>query len=146
MAVTFLTFNSFMGHLGGARIDIDSDTFKAVLTNVAPVQATDDELADITQIANGNGYTTGGVALTSVTWTEASAGVWEFSSANFEWEASAGSIGPFRYVPIYSDTSTGDLLVGYYDFGSALTIPNGSFFRLEVGADGHVRFGVGTIS
>jgi hypothetical protein len=146
MAVTFQIFDSFMGHLGGGRINLETDTFKAVLTNTAPVKATNTQLSDITQIANGNGYTTGGVALTSVAWTAPTAGVWRFTSANFEWNASGGAIGPFRYVPIYSDTSTNDKLVGWFDFGSAITIPDGSFFRVELGANGIVRWGVGVIS
>ena len=146
MAVTFQTYNAFMGNLGNGNIDLDSDTFKAALTNAAPTPATDDELADVTQIANGFGYVTGGVALTAITWTEVTPGVWEFTSADFEWEAAGGSVGPFRYVPIYSDTSTGDKLVGWFDFGSALTIPDGSFFRVEIGANGIIRWGIGTIS
>ena len=140
MALDFLYVNSFMGHLGGGRIDLDSDTFKAVLTNTAPVANTTVNLADITQISNGNGYTTGGVTLTSVTWTEVSAGVWEFDSADFEWIASGGAIGPFRYIAIYSDTSASDRVCGWYDFGSAVTIPNGGTFRVMPGAQGHMRF------
>jgi hypothetical protein len=147
MAVTFALFDSFFGNVGGGRIDLDTDTFKAMLTNTAPSISADDELADITQISNGNGYTTGGVTLTSVTWTEPdSNGVWKFASANFQWSASGGSIGPFRYIPIYSDTSTGDKLVGRYDFGSELTIPDGSVFEVEIGTDGIIRFGVGTLA
>lgn len=147
MALDFIPFDSFMGHLGGGRIDLDSDTFKAVLTNTAPDAATDEDLGDITQIANGNGYTTGGVTLGSVTWTEPSPGVWQFDSADFEWENAGGApMAEFQYVAIYSDTSAGDLLVGYYDFGSGLTVPVGAIFRMQPGADGHIRFGEGTIS
>lgn len=39
--------------------DFDAHTFKVALTNTAPL-ATNTVLADITQIAGTNGYTTGG--------------------------------------------------------------------------------------
>jgi hypothetical protein len=145
MAVAFVLFNSLMGDVGAGSINLSTDTFKAVLSNTAPV-ASNTVLANITQISNGFGYTTGGVTLASVAWTHSGSGIWKFASANFEWNASGGSIGPFRYVPIYSDTSASDKLVGWFDFGSALTIPDGSFFRVEIGANGIVRFGPGTIS
>lgn len=145
MAVTFQLYQSFFGYSQTAVINLSTDTFKAVLTNSAPNLATHTALADVTQIANGNGYTTGGVALTSVSYA-ASGIYWKWTSANFEWTASGGSIGPFRYVPIYSDTSTSDRLVGMFDFGSSLTIPDGSVFRVEIGANGIVRFGTGTLT
>ena len=58
---TFTLFDEFIFSLGGSDIDLDSDTFKAVLSNSAPSAANNTVLTDITQIANGNGYTTGGV-------------------------------------------------------------------------------------
>lgn len=135
---TFTFFHEFKNNLGNGAIDLDSHTFKAVLSNTAPVVGTDDELADVTQIANGNGYTTGGVTLTSVTWSETGAGlgVWRFNAADFTWTASGGSIGPFQYIEIYDDTSTGDKLVGYYDYGAPITITDGNAFTVDIGTNG----------
>lgn len=135
---TFTFFHEFKKFLGDGTIDLDSHTFKAVLTNTAPTVATDDELADITEIANGVGYLTGGVALTSVTWLETGAGlgVWRWNAADFTWTASGGNIGPFRYIVIYDDTATGDPLVGYYDYGTNLTITDGNAFTVDIGANG----------
>ena len=48
--------------------DFDAHTFKVVLTNSAPVN-TNTVLANITQISNGNGYTTGGTATSMSTST-----------------------------------------------------------------------------
>ena len=47
MATAFTKFHEFIGNLGLARINMSTDTFKAVLTNTAPTAASDDELADI---------------------------------------------------------------------------------------------------
>lgn len=135
---TFTFFHEFKKYLGDGTIDLDTHTFKAVLTNTAPTAATDDQLADITQIANGNGYLTGGVALASVTWTETGAGlgVWRWNAADFTWTASGGSIGPFRYVIFYDDTAAGDELVGYLDYGTNLTVTDGNAFTVDIGTSG----------
>jgi hypothetical protein len=133
-------FHEFKRYLGDGTIDLDTHAFKAVLTNTAPTAGTDTVLANITQIANGFGYTTGGVALTSVTWTESGAGtgIWIWSAADFSWTASGGSIGPFRYVVIYDDTPTSpaDPLVCSIDYGSAITITDGNSFVGDIGASG----------
>lgn len=138
---TFTLFHEFIFNLGGSDIDLDSDTFKAVLSNSAPSAANNTVLADITQIANGNGYLTGGVTLASVTWLETGAGtgIWQWSAADFTWTASGGSIATFQYVAIYDDTSASDKLVGYLDYGSALNITNGNSFTVDVGASGIFR-------
>lgn len=141
---TSVLFHEAMFNIGSGLIDLDSHSFKAVLSNVAPVQATGSLLADITQIANGNGYTTGGVALTSVTYTESGAGtgIWVWTSADFSWTASGGSMADFRYVVIYDDTAAGDPLVLYIDYGSTLTITSGSTFTADVQTAGLARFTV----
>jgi hypothetical protein len=134
---TFTLYHEFKNNVANGAIDLDSHTFKAVLASDAPVAASDDELADVTQVANGFGYTTGGVTLTP-TWAETGAGtgVWRFSVSDFSWTASGGTIGPFRYIVIYSDTSTGDKLVGYLDYGADLSLPDGNIFTVDVGASG----------
>lgn len=144
---TFTLVDEFIYNQGNGAIDLDSHTFKAFLSNTTFDDAVVDEYADITEIANGNGYTTGGQALTSVTWAETGAGtgIWQWTAADFSWTASGGSI-VFRYVLIYSDTSTGDKLVGYWDAGASTTIPNGFIFTMDIGASGIFRAGPGTIS
>ena len=136
MASTFTLFNSFAGKVGDGTIDLDTHTFKVALTNSAPV-ATNTVLANITQISAGNGYTTGGVTLTGVAWTEPSAGTWRFDSNDFSFTASGGTMATFRYIVIYSDTAASDDLVGYYDHGTAVSLPDGSSYSFTVAADGH---------
>lgn len=68
------------------------------------------------EIANGNGYTTGGIALTSVALSMAS-GVVKFTSAAAVWTASGGSIPAWRYGVIYQDTTVNGKvkpLLGYF--------------------------------
>lgn len=108
-----------------------TDTVKAVLHSDAPVVATDDELADLTQVT-GTGYTSGGEDMqndgsrTGATFTA--------TGVDIVWTASAGDWGAFRYVSPYDDTSTGDVLINSWDYGSNVTLGNGETFTLDLGA------------
>lgn len=133
---TFIHFDEFLGELGKATHNLSTNTLKMALTNSAPTADTYDELADVTQIANGNGYTTGGTTLTTVTWVETGAGtgIWRLSSDDVVFTASGGSIAAFRYGVLYNDTSTNDKLIGYLDYGSSVTITVGNTFTFDVNA------------
>lgn len=115
--------------------NFSADTFKLALTNTAPVAGTDEVLASITEIATAGGYTAGGYTLDGVTLSEAS-GVAKVVITDETITASGASVGPFRYLVIYNDTPTSpaDPLIGYYDYGSALTLAAGE--SLSVDFDG----------
>jgi len=144
---SFVLFDDFGYELGRGTHQLHAHTFKAVLVAAAnaPAQASNAVLADITQISNGNGYTTGGATIT-MAWAETSggSGVWRFgnSSSDCTWTASGGSIGPFRYVVIYNDTPTSpaDPLVGYLDYGSDVTVTTGNTFTVDAGTNGFFEF------
>jgi hypothetical protein len=127
-------FFDFAEQLCKAKHDFSSHTFKVALTNTAPSTA-NTILADITQISASGGYTAGaggGYALDSVTLTETS-GVAKITIADEVITATGGSIGPFRYLVIYNDTQTSpaDALVGWYDYGSAITLADGESLTLD---------------
>lgn len=122
---SFTKFQDFVDQLGRGVHNFGSHTFKLALTNSAPV-ATNTILTDITQISTGGGYTSGaggGYTLTGVTWAEAS-GTAKLTITDLVITATGASVGPFRYLVIYNDTATSpaDALIGWYDYGSALTL------------------------
>jgi hypothetical protein len=47
--------------------------------------------------------------------------------------ASSGTVGPFRYVVIYNDdpTSPADPLIGWYDYGSDVTLQDTETFTID---------------
>jgi len=104
-------------------------TFKLALTNVAP-QAANAVLADLTQIAATGGYVAGGVVLDSVVLSETS-GTAKVVIADEVIAASGGAVGPFRYAVVYNDTATNKPLVGYYDYGSAITLNDGETLTVD---------------
>jgi hypothetical protein len=105
---------------------------KAAIHTDAPTVATDDELADLTQIT-GTGYTAGGEdiqnGMTEASGTATMTGtdvVWTAGAA--DWTATA------RYVSIHNDTSTTDKLLGSWDYGSTFAVGNGETFTVDFGA------------
>ena len=128
---TFNKFNSFVEALAEKKHDLGADTLKVALTNSAP-SASNTVLADITQISNGNGYTTGGTAAT-ISSSAQSSGTYKLVLADVVFTAS-GSMGPFRYVVLYNDTAANDELIGWYDYGSAITLASGETFTVDFDA------------
>jgi hypothetical protein len=121
-----VTFDCFQLDLGLGKHNFASHTLKFCLTNSAPVQATDDELADITQVSLTN---LGGTHTISVTsWTE-TAGVANLVVGDVDETASA-DVGPFRWIVVYNDTTSGKPLIGYIDLGSSQTIASTKHLEL----------------
>lgn len=115
-----------------------SDSFKVALSNSAPNAATHTVFADITEISAGNGYTAGGNAATTSTSSQSS-GTFKLVLADpATWTASGGSMATFRYVILYDDTLAGDPLVGWWDYGSALTLGVGETFTVDLSASNGV--------
>ena len=107
------------------------DTFRAVIHSDAPVVATDDELADLTQIT-GTGYTAGGEDIQNN--STRSGGTVTMTAVDVVWTAGASDWTAGRYVSIHDDTSTTDRLMNSYDYGSNFTLLNGETFTLDFGA------------
>jgi len=123
-------FQDFSDQLIRGVHDFDANTFKVALTNSAPV-ATNTILSDITQIASGGGYTTGG-ATTTITVSETS-GTTTVSGTEVQWTGSGGGMATFRYAVLYNDSSTSpaDALIAWFDYGSGVTVAAGETFTLK---------------
>jgi hypothetical protein len=104
---------------------------KAVLHSDAPTLATDDELADLTQVT-GTGYTAGGDD-TGNGMTEAG-GTATWTAADHTWTATAADWIAARYFSHHNDTSTGNKLLGTWDYGGNFTLGNGETFTADYGA------------
>lgn len=124
---TVTKFNDFSEQLIRGVHDWDAHTFRVALSNVAPA-ASNEVLANITQIAAGNGYTAGGVTTTiSVSET---GGTTTVQGTQVTFTATGGAMAPFRYLVLYNDTpaSPADPLVQFYDHGTSVTLNAGDSF------------------
>lgn len=126
----FVKFHAFMEAAMEKKHNLGSDVLKVMLSNVAPVAATNAVKADVTDIAAGNGYTAGGTAVT-VSSSAQSAGTYKLVGGDVVFTAAGGAIGPFRYAILYNDTSTNDDLIGYWDYGAPVTLADGETFTVD---------------
>jgi hypothetical protein len=133
---SFVKYQCFVENVAEKVHNLASDTLKVALTNTAPNVATHTVLGDITEISAGNGYTAGGNQTTQ-SGSSQTAGVYTLASADpSTWVASGGSLGPFRYAVLYNATPTSPLkpLIGYWDYGSSITLATGETFTVDLGA------------
>lgn len=127
---SFNKFNSFVEALAEKKHDLGADTLKVLLTNTAPI-ATNSVKADLTEISAGNGYTAGGNTA-SVTSSAQTSGTYKLVLGDpATWTASGGSIGPFRYAVLYNDTAASKELIGWWDYGSSITLAAGESFAVD---------------
>jgi hypothetical protein len=127
---TLTKFEEFSENLGKGVFNLSTDQLKIALTNTAPTAATDSVYADITSpIAGTNldGATPFNVTTTSF---EQTSGTAKLILADLTLTAT-GSVGPFQYVVLYSDTASNKELIGYYDYGSAVTLATNDTFKVD---------------
>ncbi len=135
------TFNKVNDFVANAvhNMDLQSDQVVVALSNTAPASespnpATDGNgiLANVTQAAYTN-LSSRNVTTSSSTQT---GGTYKLVLADITLTSSGGSTGPFRYVYIYNDTVTApaDPLIGYYDYGSSLTLNDGDSLTVDFSA------------
>jgi len=129
---TYNKFNDFAEQVGLEVHNLNTDTLRLYLTNTAPV-ATDTVFGTPAEISAGNGYTAGGEDATNV-WSENPAGTGELVCTDVVWTASGGTIGPFRYVVLYNNTSASDNLDSWWDYGSSITLADGETFTADFAA------------
>jgi hypothetical protein len=133
---SFNKLNGFVEHMAEGVHNLGSNQLAVALSNTAPgsestppTGATADcVLANVTQITYTNlssrNITTSASAQTS--------GTYKLTCNDLVLTAS-GSVGPFRYVYLYNDTpsSPADPLIGYYDYGSSISLSSGETFTID---------------
>jgi hypothetical protein len=123
-------FNDFSDQLIRGIHDFDANVFKVALTNTLPVAA-NTVLADITQIASGGGYTTGGET-TTITVSE-TGGTTTVSGTQVQWTGSGAGMAAFRYAVLYNDSTTSplDALIAWFDYGGSINVAASETFTLK---------------
>lgn len=132
---SFVKINDFVAN-AVENMDLESDQLVVALSNTAPSSESSNPTADgngilgnVTQISYSN--------LSSRNLTTSSSGqsggVYKLVLADLTLTASGGSVAAFRYIYIYNDTVTSpaDPLIGYYDYGSSLTLNDGDTFTID---------------
>lgn len=132
---TFNKFNDFVEQLATGKHILTSggDVLKIFLTNEAPLAA-DTVKADMVEITAQNGYTAGGIDVQNT--LSESSGTATIAGTDVVFTASGGSFGPFRYAVLYNDTQTSpaDALIGWWDYGSSISLNDTETFTVDFGA------------
>lgn len=113
-------------------INAGSDQWAIALSNTAPSGTA--FTAGTSDLATGGGYTQGGANVATTASAE-SAGVYKLVLVDpATWTASGANIGPFRYVILVNKTL--NLMVGYWDYGSSITLLSANSDTFAVDLDG----------
>ena len=125
---SFQKFHKFVENLAEEKFNLGSDQLQLALTNAAnpPSSTGDGVLTDLTQIAYTN------LSAQTVT-TSASAqtgGIYALVVADKVLTAS-GNVAAFQYVVLFDQDAPSDELIGYYDYGSEVTLTAGETFTVD---------------
>ena len=130
MAVTFTKIYKFVLNLWNKVFNLSSDQLMIALTNTLPVASTANQYSDITSpLATTN--LSGGTPfnLTTTSYTQLS-GTASLILADLVLTAT-GVVGPFRYMVLYDNAATNKELIGFYDYGTSVTLGNTDTFTLD---------------
>jgi hypothetical protein len=135
---TFVKLNGFVEHLAEKVHNLGSDQLAIALSNTAPgSEGTPPTgstaacvLANVTQITYTN------LSSRNVTTSASSqtSGTYSLVCTDLVLTAS-GAVGPFRYVYLYNDTAASDNLIGYWDYGSSISLANTETFTVDFGSN-----------
>lgn len=125
----FNKFNQFVEDIAKGVHNLATGAITVALTATAnaPVAA-NSTLSALTQIS----YTNLSSRVVSTTSCVQTAGLLKLILGDLVLTAS-GTVAAFQYVALYNDTPTSpaDPLIGWYDYGSALTLNNGETFTID---------------
>ena len=133
---TFNKVNDFVENMAHGVHDLETNQLVVALTNTAPASETSDPtasgngiLANLTEITYTN-LSTRNITTTSSAETS---GTYKLTLTDLVLTSSGGSTGPLRYVYVYDDATTtpADAIIGYYDYGSSITLNDGETLTID---------------
>ena len=125
MAV-FNKFDSFVEAVAEKVHNLGSDQLTIALTNTAPV-AGNSLLANITEIT----YTNLSTRNLTTSASSQTSGLYKLVVNDITLTSTGGSTGPFRYVVVYNSTAASGPLVGFFDYGSSITLLSGESLTVD---------------
>jgi hypothetical protein len=127
----FVKYNAFIDEISKGGHNLQTDVIKVALTNAAPDPASDTvfNATVVPPPASANGYPAGGNVMTTVS-AATVAGIFKLIFGDSVFTAITGGIGPFRYAVLYN-SSKADKLIGYYDYGSNVSLAPTDTFTVD---------------
>lgn len=137
---TYIKYDIFASDLCGKVHDLlgttpgtDCDSVRVALSNTAgDIAVTKTLLSTCTQIASGNGYTTGGLPTTlGLNSGAAASGTFTLTGTKQMWTSSGAGMAQFQYVILYNQTVANGPLISAWNYGSPLTLAVGETFTVK---------------
>ena len=135
----FTKLNGFTEHVAEGVHVLGTHQLMIALTNTDPAAALNAStaacvLANVSEVSYTN--LSGGTPRNVTTSTSAqTSGTYKLVCADLLLTAT-GDVGPFQYVVLYNDTPTSpaDPVIGLYNYGSSITLPNGETLNIDFDA------------
>ena len=141
-AGNWIVYNEFRLDVMEGVHNLETDTIKIQLhtTTHTPAVEADAVKADLdNEVANGNGYTTGGAAITNPQVTHSTTtATFDDDGTNVSWTGSSSGF-TCRYAIMHNDTPTSpaDPLICYSDLdASSITVNSGDTLTIQFNASG----------
>lgn len=126
---SYTKFDAFIEALAEKKHNLGSDVLEIALSNAAnpPSTSLDAVLADITTVSTANITD----KTLNVTDSSQTGGTYKLIADDQILLSGGGSTGPFRYVILFNQTASNDELIGWYDYGSEITLNVGEQITLD---------------
>jgi len=125
---TYVKFEPFVENLAKGKFDFTSNdtcTITVALSATEPT-ATWGQLSQLSQVS----YTNLSARVVSIDSSAQTGGIYKLVLTDLDLTAS-GDVATFRYIILYDDDSTDDLLICYFDKGNDVTLHNGEKITLD---------------
>jgi hypothetical protein len=130
----FNKFFNFVADLASGKHQMQSGTthvYKVYLASATP-SPSNTVYGTPADLSTANGYTAGGVSVGAITGAQTSGTFRLVGGSDPSWTAAGGAIGPFQYAVLYNSTASGQPLIGWWDYGTAITLTNGNTFTVDL--------------
>lgn len=132
---TFNKYNQFVLDLASGVHQLQTGTshvLRVALSNTTPL-ATHATRSQITELSTANGYTSGGISIGTITGSQTSGTFRLIGGTDPVWTGSGAGF-TARYAILYNDTPTSpaDPLIGWWDYGSSVTIGAGETLTVDL--------------
>ena len=128
---SFTFFEAFREKLAEKAHDLGADQLKVALCAAAsaPSASADAVIADVTEIS----YTNCSSRNVTTSSSAYSGGTYTLTLADLTLTATGGAIAAFRYVLLFNDATTGDMLIGHLDYGADVTLAETETLLIDFG-------------
>lgn len=126
---TFNKFNCFVENLAEGVHNLQSHQLTVTLTDVSPGPNLG-VIGDITPCTGLANLSSRNISLAAGSPSSQTAGLYKLIVQDLTLTASP-AVGPFRYAVVYNSTASTSPLIGFYDYGSSITLQTGETLTLD---------------